>query len=34
MLFERDERTDMRTYWELYGLDHKQALDFSTYVHG
>ena len=31
-LFQRDQRTDLRTYRELYGLQHQQVLDFSTYT--
>ena len=33
-LFQRDERTDLRPYRELYGLDYQQVLDYSTYTHG
>ena len=33
-LFDRDQRTDRSTYRELYGLDHQQVLDFSTYTDG
>ena len=34
VLFDRDHRTDKRIYRELYGLDHKQVLDFRTYTDG
>lgn len=33
-LFERDKRTDLITYRELYGLEYHQVLDFSTYTDG
>ena len=32
VLFDRDQRTDMDIYRELYGLYHKQVLDFRTYT--
>ena len=34
VLFDRDQRTDRRTYRELYGLDYLQVLDFRTYTDG
>ena len=32
VLFDRDQRTDRGIHRELYGLDHEQVLDFSTYT--
>lgn len=32
IVFDRDQRTDRRIYRDLYGLDHKQILNFRTYT--
>ena len=34
VLFDRDQRTDLRIYRELYGLEYKQVLAFRTYTDG
>ena len=32
VLFNRDQRTDLRIYWELYGLSCDQVLDLRMYT--